>query len=64
MVFPDYFYGQINEAKHEYGTFSLPSKLTMELLKATVAEIGRNGFKRIIIINGHGGNPQMIHYFI
>ena len=64
MVFPDYFYGQINEAKHEYGTFSLPSKLTMELLEATVAEIGRNGFKRIIIINGHGGNPQMIRYFI
>lgn len=64
VVFPDYFYGQINEAKHEYGTFSLPSKLTMELLEATVAEIGRNGFKRIIIINGHGGNPQMIRYFI
>jgi len=64
VVFPDYFYGQINEAKHEYGTFSLPSKLAMELLEATVAEIGRNGFKRIIIINGHGGNPQMIRYFI
>ena len=64
VVFPDYFYGQINEAKHQLGTFSLPNKLTMELLEATVAEIGRNGFKRIIIINGHGGNPQMIRYFI
>ena len=64
VVFPDYFYGQINEAKHLYGTFSLPSDLTMQLLEATVAEIARNGFKRIIIINGHGGNPQMIRYFV
>lgn len=64
VVFPDYFYGQINEAKHQYGTFSLPSKLAMEMLEATCEEIGRNGFKRIIIVNGHGGNPQMIRYFI
>lgn len=64
VVFPDYFYGQINEAKQQYGTFSLPSKLVMELLEATCNEIGRNGFKKIIIVNGHGGNPQMIRYFI
>jgi len=64
VVFPDYFYGQINEAKQQYGTFSLPSKLVMELLEATTREIARNGFKKIIIINSHGGNPQMIRYFI
>ena len=64
VVFPDYFYGQINEAKQQYGTFSLPSKLAMELLEATTKEIARNGFKKIIIINSHGGNPQMIRYFI
>ncbi len=64
IVFPDYFYGQINEAKQQYGTFSLPSKLAMDLLEATCQEIGRNGFKKIIIVNGHGGNPQMIRYFI
>jgi creatinine amidohydrolase len=64
VVFPDYFYGQINEAKQQYGTFSLPSSLVMELLEATCKEIGRNGFKKIIIVNGHGGNPQMIRYFI
>ena len=64
VVFPDYFYGQINEAKQQYGTFSLPSSLVMELLESTCKEIGRNGFKKIIIVNGHGGNPQMIRYFI
>lgn len=64
VVFPDYFYGQINEAKQQYGTFSLPSQLAMELLEATTSEIARNGFKKIIITNSHGGNPQMIRYFI
>ena len=64
VVFPDYFYGQVNEALQHYGTFSLPSDLTMNLLEATTDEIARNGFDKIIIINSHGGNPQMIRYFI
>jgi creatinine amidohydrolase len=64
VVFPDYFYGQVNEARQQYGTFSLPSDLTMNLLEATTDEIARNGFDKIIIINSHGGNPQMIRYFI
>ena len=49
VVFPDYFYGQIYEARHQPGTFALPSKLLLELLDATCAEIARNGFKKIVI---------------
>ena len=64
VVFPDYFYGQINEARHQPGTFALPERIVWDLLEATCDEIGRNGFKKIVIINGHGGNPQLIRYFI
>ena len=64
VVFPDFFYGQIYEAKHQPGTFALPSRLVWDLLDATCEEIARNGFKRIVIINGHGGNPQLIRFFI
>src|SRR4051794_21998466 len=64
VVFPDFFYGQINEAKHQPGAFALPERVVWDLLEATCDEIGRNGFKRIVIINAHGGNPQMIRYFI
>ncbi len=64
VVFPDYFYGQIYEARHQPGTFALPSKLVLELLDETCAEIARNGFKKIVIINGHGGNPNLINFFI
>lgn len=64
VVFPDYFYGQINEARHVPGTFALPPRVVWDLLEATCEEIARNGFKKIVIINGHGGNPQLIRYFM
>ena len=64
VIFPEYFYGQINEARHQPGAFALPARLVLDLLDATCDEIGRNGFKRIVIVNGHGGNPELIRYFI
>jgi len=64
VVFPDFFYGQIFEAKHQPGTFALPSRVVWDLLDATVDEIARNGFKKIVIVNGHGGNPELLRFFI
>lgn len=63
VVFPDYFYGQIYEAKHQPGTFALPPQLVWEMLQATCDELHRNGFEKIIIVNGHGGNPNLLRYF-
>jgi creatinine amidohydrolase len=34
------------------------------MLEATCDEIGRNGFKKIVIVNGHGGNPNLLRYFV
>jgi creatinine amidohydrolase len=64
VVFPDFYYGQINEARHQPGTFSLPARVVWDLLEATCDEMGRNGFKKIVIVNGHGGNPQLLRYFV
>ncbi len=63
VVFPDYFYGQIYEARHEPGSFALPARLIWDLLDATCAEIARNGFK-ILIVNSHGGNPNFLRFFV
>ena len=63
VVFPDYFYGQIYEARHQPGTFALPPRVVWDMLEATCDEIGRNGFKKIVIVNGHGGNTALIQYF-
>lgn len=64
VVFPDYFYGQINEARQQPGTFALPSRLIYDLLEATCDEIARNGFTKIVILNGHGGNPEFLRFFM
>jgi len=64
VVFPEYFYGQIYEAKYAEGTFALPPALISELLQATLDEIARNGFKKILIYSTHGGNPHWLRFFI
>ncbi|MXV51258.1 creatininase family protein [Pedobacter sp. HMF7647] len=64
VTFPDYFYGQINEARQQPGTFALPSDLILKLIEATCDEIARNGFTKIVILNGHGGNPEFMRFFM
>ncbi len=64
VVFPDYFYGQIYEARHQPGTFALPSPLIWDLLDSTCEEMARNGFKKILIVNAHGGNPNFLRFFV
>lgn len=63
VVFPDYFAGQIFEARHEPGTIAYGASLQLELLQATTDEMARNGCKKIIIANGHGGNEHLLPYF-
>jgi len=63
VVFPPYYFGQIFEARHEPGTLAYSAKLQLELLQETTDEMGRNGCKKILIVNGHGGNNHLLPYF-
>lgn len=63
VVFPEYYFGQIFEARHEPGTVAYSPSLQLELLQATTDEMARNGCKKIIIANGHGGNESLLPYF-
>jgi creatinine amidohydrolase len=63
VVFPDYYFGQIFEARHEPGTLAYSAHLQLELLQATTDEMGRNGCQKIVIANGHGGNNSLLPYF-
>ena len=63
VVFPEYYFGQIFEAKHEPGTVAYSARLQMELLQETTDEMARNGCKKILIANGHGGNNNFLPYF-
>jgi creatinine amidohydrolase len=37
--------------------------LELQLLQETTDEMARNGCKKIIIVNGHGGNNSLLPYF-
>jgi len=63
VVFPEYYFGQIFEAKHEPGTIAYSMELQLKLLQETTDEMARNGCKKIIIVNGHGGNEHLLPYF-
>jgi creatinine amidohydrolase len=63
VVFPDYYFGQIFEAKHEPGTVAYSAPLQLQLLQETTDEMARNGCKKVIIVNGHGGNNSLLPYF-
>jgi creatinine amidohydrolase len=63
VVFPEYYFGQISEARHEPGTVAYSRDLQLALLQATTDEMARNGCKKILIVNGHGGNISLLPYF-
>jgi creatinine amidohydrolase len=63
IVFPEYYFGQIFEAKHEPGTVAYSVELQLRLLQETTDEMARNGCKKIIIVNGHGGNEHLLPLF-
>src|ERR1700733_10405162 len=52
VVFPEYYFGQIFEAKHEPGTVAYSLELQLTLLQETTDEMARNGCKKVLIVNG------------
>ena len=63
IVFPEYYFGQIFEAKHEPGTIAYSRQIQLNLLQETTDEMARNGCKKVLIVNGHGGNESLLPYF-
>jgi creatinine amidohydrolase len=63
VVFPWYYFSQINEARHQPGTIAYSPELIWKVLQETLDELSRNGFKKILIVNGHGGNNAFLNYF-
>lgn len=63
LVFPEYYFSQILEAKHQPGTIAYSPKLIWDILQQTCDEISRNGIKKIVLVNGHGGNNSFLPFF-
>jgi creatinine amidohydrolase len=63
VVSPEYYFGQIFEARHEPGTIAYSLSTQLLLLQETVNELARNGCHKILIVNGHGGNNSLLPLF-
>ena len=63
VVFPPYYTGQIFEAKHQPGTIAYSNELMWKMLEETCIELSRNGLKKIVLANGHGGSTSFLQYF-
>ena len=64
MVFPFMPFGVVGEVKHKFGTISLSSHLLYQVLEELCDELARNGFNKIIFVDGHGGNYNFLKYFM
>jgi len=62
-VFPEMYFGEKSGAGEFPGTIIFPIPLIWEILEHCCNEIARNGFKKIVLYNGHGGNTQMLQSF-
>ena len=62
VVWPPFYFGQIYEARCFPGTIALKPALLLELLQGVFDEIGRNGFRKILLYNAHGGNNHLLPF--
>jgi creatinine amidohydrolase len=62
VVFPAFYFGQIYEARCFPGTLTIKPTLLIELIQGVFDEIGRNGFRKIVVYNAHGGNNALLPF--
>ena len=63
VIFPNLIFTQILEARHCAGTIAIDADLILRLLDNACREIARNGLKKIVLVNAHGGNGDLLHFF-
>lgn len=63
-VFPSFYLGDIQGLYQHKGSIVLSGELLLAFMTELCDEIARNGFKKILLLNGHGGNIAFLNNFI
>ena len=63
-VLPTVQYSYVASARTLPGAIHIRSDLLMEMLENICDEIHRNGFEKIVLLQGHGGNPFVDYAFL
>jgi len=62
LVAPPVFYGNSLSMMDMKGVFTITPKTLASLLLDLCRSFARQGFKKIVFINGHGGNTQVLSF--
>jgi creatinine amidohydrolase len=60
LALPTQAYGKSNEHILSPGTVTLPAHLLIEVLTEIGASIARAGLRKVVLINSHGGNSEVL----
>jgi len=61
LVFPQIPFGKSTEHASKPGTISLETEVLTNLIRNICKNLVRNDFKKIVFINGHGGNTNLLN---
>lgn len=57
---PPLYYGKSNEHWHFPGTITLSAETLLAVLKEMADSVYRAGFRKLVLMNSHGGQPQVM----
>jgi creatinine amidohydrolase len=57
-------FGLVSEVRNGPGTLALRADTLLAMLRDLCADLARNGLTKIVIVNGHGGNQELLGYFL
>jgi creatinine amidohydrolase len=57
---PCIYYGKSNEHCHFPGTITLSAQTLLAVIKEVAESIYRAGFRKLVLMNSHGGQPQIM----
>lgn len=63
IMLPPLVYMNVNEMKASAGAVALNVQTIFTVLREVCDEVARNGIKKIVLANGHGGNKALLRSF-
>ena len=64
VMFPAIPFMENGEAVNNPGAVAIRAEVLMPFLWNIFDEIARNGFRKIVLVNGHGGNNNLVGYLL
>jgi creatinine amidohydrolase/Fe(II)-dependent formamide hydrolase-like protein len=61
-VLPPLCYGKSNEHRPWAGTITLSAQTLAAVVRDIALSVARAGFRRLVLLNSHGGNPPVLDY--